>query len=443
MKQSTYKIHKIFIISTILLFSSQNFLCNIFLNPESEKILLNQANKLQKQNKFDEAIEYYQKILKSNPNNIKACFFIGYIFHNQQKLDKALKFYLKTLEIDPNCYEALRNSAILFKQKEMPEQAIKMYKRILDMRPNDYVAHCENANALLSLGNFEKGWKETLIGRRKHLKKLDKLLINKSQIPESTILITSNWGLGDMLQFIRFAKLIKKSGGKVIVLSPNPLEKILSSCKYIDEITTKKPDKSYYDFQTPIWNLPYIFKITENNIPNKTPYLYANPQLVYHWKNKLKKDKNFKIGICWKGTSILAYKDIPLKKFETISQIPGISLYSLQKGNGIEQIDKVNFKINNFSMELDENNGPFMDTAALIKNMDLVISIDTSIAHLAGALNIPVWVPIPFSPDWRWMLNRSDTPWYKTMKLFRGTKRYYWDDVIEKITYELEKIVNI
>ncbi|MDR3550757.1 MAG: glycosyltransferase family 9 protein, partial [Candidatus Babeliales bacterium] len=176
---------------------------------------------------------------------------------------------------------------------------------------------------------------------------------------------------------------------------------------------------------------------TLETVPAEIPYVQINQQLVDRWHDRLSSDQNFKIGICWHGNTIHGQeKFMPLSYFAQLAQLPHVSLYSLQQHHGLDQLDAIEDKnlIKTFDSNFDAV--PFTDTAAVMKNLDLIITIDTSIAHLAGALGVPVWVILPQNADWRWMIDRSDSPWYPTMKLFRQ-KQPGWQEVINKIKRNL------
>jgi len=199
-------------------------------------------------------------------------------------------------------------------------------------------------------------------------------------------------------------------------------------------------------------SLPLYFNTKKDTIPASIPYIYADQKLVEEWHDKLAHDKNFKIGICWQGNAhystqflrrAVAAKSCHASTFAPLASIEGISLYSLQKMNGHEQLSNLpdGLIINDFGPDFDESHGRFMDTAAVMKNLDLVITIDTSISHFAGALGVPVWILLPHPADWRWMLDTNDTPWYPNARLFRQPKLGDWKSAIEQVTLELKKLI--
>jgi hypothetical protein len=261
-----------------------------------------------------------------------------------------------------------------------------------------------------------------------------------------TILLRAEQGLGDTLEFIRYAQLLKQQGATVFVECQKPLLRLLARCPGIDRLLAQgEPWPETVDVQIPLLSLPSRLGTTLATVPAPIPYLSADPDLVAHWAQQLRSDGTFKIGIVWQGSP--AYRDdqsrsIPLAQFAPLARLEGVQLISLQKGRGTEQLRKVadQFSILDLGSQLDETAGPFMDTAAVMKNLDLVIACDTAIGHLAGALGVPVWVALPFVPDWRWLLHRGDSPWYPTVRLFRQSVPGDWPGVFQRMTDAVRKL---
>jgi hypothetical protein len=224
----------------------------------------------------------------------------------------------------------------------------------------------------------------------------------------------------------------------VIFECPKPLLSLLKSCAGIDRLVRQGEEVPSFDLQAPLLSLPGIFRTSLETIPAEVPYLLADPGLVGHWRRELAGMTGFKAGIAWQGNPKYEKdrdRSIPLERFEPLARCSAVHLLSLQKGTGVEQLQALagRFPVTELGSRLDD----FIDTAALIMNLDLVITCDTAVAHLAGALGVPVWVALSFVPDWRWVLDRSDSPWYPTMRLFRQTERGNWGDVFEEITNAL------
>ncbi|MBI3837411.1 MAG: hypothetical protein HY288_05705, partial [Planctomycetia bacterium] len=212
-------------------------------------------------------------------------------------------------------------------------------------------------------------------------------------------------------------------------------------------LLTLDDDPGDFDLHVPLLHLPGIFQTTFENMPAEVPYLAADPRLVDVWREKLSEFNGFKVGIHWQGNRDYAqdrYRSIALKEFAPLADVPGVQLFSLQRTDGVEQLAEVagQFAIHELGPHIDEQSGAFMDTAAVMKNLDLVITSDTATPHLAGALGVPVWVALGKVPEWRWLLDRRDSPWYPTIRLFRQRTRGDWSDVFARMAGELRQIVS-
>ena len=208
----------------------------------------------------------------------------------------------------------------------------------------------------------------------------------------------------------------------MLVWTARPLERMLRLLPYLDGVFPVGSDPPDFDVQVPMLSLPHAFGTTLATIPAGEPYLVADPELVDRWRDRLAGLGRFKIGINWQGNPKYRgdlRRSIPLRQFAPLGKMPGVQLISLQKGFGSEQMAQAGFAVTSLGPDLDEAAGPFMDTAAVLKNLDLLITPDTALAHLAGGLGVPTWLALPFVPDWRWLLDRPDSPWYPTLRLFR------------------------
>jgi ADP-heptose:LPS heptosyltransferase len=216
------------------------------------------------------------------------------------------------------------------------------------------------------------------------------------------------------------------------------LLRLLASCRGVDQLIAPGDDLPAFDVGASLLSLPGIFHTSLETIPADVPYLFAERESVEHWREELRPIAGFKIGIAWRGSPTHTNdraRSIPLSCFESLMTLPGARFFSLQKGAGAEELPDLagRFQITEVGSRLED----FMDTAAVLVNLDLVLTCDTAVAHLAGALGTAVWVALPFVPDWRWLLDRSDSPWYPTMRLFRQKKLGNWADVFEEIKAEL------
>jgi hypothetical protein len=260
---------------------------------------------------------------------------------------------------------------------------------------------------------------------------------------DKTILLDAEQGFGDTFQFIRYAKLLKKQyPAATVMLECQPVwTKVLAACPGIDQLVRGGDDPPRFDVHCPLLSLPGIFQTTTESVPAEVPYLFADPALVSYRRERLWPIKGFRIGANWRGRAGMREsrrRDIPLVLFDALTQLSHVRLISLQKEDG-GQVGAAHAAIVDLG-EIDTEHGPFMDTAAIMMNLDLVITSDTSIVHLAGALGVPVWVALQMVQDWHWLLDRSDSPWYPRMRLFRQKQLGDWAGVFEEIEAALWQV---
>lgn len=408
------------------------------------------------QEKLEQSLTHILAARALNPSDVHLTFEAANTLNIANRLESALALYMELLAKVPNHYSILYNVAYTLKKMGRMDEALEFYAQTLAQKPDYIDGQFGLGLAYLSLGDFERGWQ----GYEWRLKKTDKSIhrafsepmLDVNAVAGKTVFLHAEQGLGDTLQFIRYARQLKNKGARVIAAVQRPLVRLLSLAPYLDRVIALQDPLPAFDMQAPLVSLPYLFKTTIPTIPEKTTYLYADKDLLAQWHETLSKDTNFKVGICWQGNPnystqflrmTVAAKSVPASFFAPIAQVAGVSVYSLQRESGTTQLgsnkDTHNFKL--FNEQFDVTHGRFMDTAAVMQNMDLIITVDTSTAHLAGALGVPVWVLIPNPPDWRWMLDRDDSPWYPTMRLFRQPTIGDWQSVLKTIIQELEKVV--
>lgn len=446
--------------------------------------LYDQGIAFQDKGQLDEAIKCYQKAIELNPNLTGAFYNLGVAFQKKGDIDRAILYYEIAIGLNPDMLEAHHNLGIVFKDKGRFDDAIMCFQRVIQLKPDHAGAYYNFGNtlvakgqfnealqsyqkaieidpdfadahwsiALLNLryGNFEKGWKgyewrwklkDIMVERDFSQPLWDGSDVN---INGKTILLHAEQGLGDTIQFIRYAPLVAGKDANVIIECQKELVSLLHSVDGVQQIIARDGPLPEFDFHCPLLSLPFVFKTTLFTIPDKVPYIQADSNLMEHWRNKLSNDDTqVKIGLVWAGDPRLKYgqdRSCPLEKFAPLAQFDNITFYSLQKGGPSRQVftPPKGMRIIDYSIEMND----FSETAALIENLDLTISVDTAVAHLAGALGKPIWTLLPFVPDWRWMLNREDSPWYPTMKLFRQPSRGDWESVIDRIKDALKDFIH-
>lgn len=434
------------------------------------------------QSRFDEAVEAYRKALDLQPNFPIVFSNLGNTLKQQGKLEEAEASCREALRLKPDYSTAFNNLGVALVAQGRLVEASESFERALALMPNDAVTHSNLSAALvrqgkyaeaeanskqalslnpnyaeahknqgivwLLLGDFERGWPE--YEWRWHcpgvkMPAYSAPLWQGEPLDGRTILLHHEQGLGDTLQFVRYAAVLKQQGaGRVVVKTQKPLMKLLASGEGIDELVCDDASLPRFDTHVPMLSVPGILKTTFDTIPGQVPYIHPDPELAAKWKQRLAEYDGFKIGISWQGSPDFhadAQRSIPLRHFAKLAAVPGIRLFNFQKGFGTEQLDALNgeFEVVRFGDELDGNAGPFMDTAAIMRNLDLVIAPDTSIIHLAGALGVPAWIALSISPDWRWFLDREDSPWYPTVRLFRQQTLGDWDDVFTRMAEALQR----
>jgi len=342
-------------------------------------------------------------------------------------------------------FKELFHEGLSYKWEGEVDQAMSYFKAAVKKKPTNPEANWNLGDCFLLLGDYERGfmgfnwrWVNDPLYKNK--------LWQGQDLKNKKILIYCQWGFGDTFMYIRYAKILKDRGGTVLCICQKPLVPLLSLCPFIDKCSSDFTDSSLYDYQVPISFLPELLATRIDTIPQEVPYLYAHKELEKKWHSLLNQ-KNFTIGICWHGADRnnpqMKLRSMPLSSLKPLFSLPNTTIYSLQQNEGSEQLSNLppSYTLHTFDETFDKIHGSFMDTAAVIKNLDLIITIDTSIAHLAGALNVPVWVMLPYANEWRFLLNRTDSPWYPTMKLFRQSSKRCWNEVVNHIVEELNKIL--
>lgn len=427
------------------------------LDPKNREGLYLIVELLKEDLRVAEAIIYLENALKNFPDDIKLQFTLANTLNMGGHTQEALNLYLKINAMHPNDAGLLYNIAYTYKKLGCMKECLPYYDKALALNPTHSEARFSQGLAYLVLGDFERGWE----GYEYRWDRSDNLKIRTYNEPQwngidslegKILFVYAEQGLGDTFQFIRYLRHLKQQGAYIIFAPQRPLMDILKLCPYIDELIPFNQRPSYFDYHTPLVSLPYLCKTRIDTIPCDIPYLYADQTLIEYWRKKLEHDTNFRIGICWQGNSqyntaflraAVAEKSTTAAMFEPLTHIPGVTVYSLQHVTGTEQLASLpkTMKLQVFNEDFDSSHGRFCDTAALMMNLDLIVTIDTSTCHIAAALGVPVWNLLPNPPDWRWMLERTDTPWYPNMRLFRQPTPGDWQSSINAVVQEVKRII--
>ncbi|MBB6206988.1 tetratricopeptide (TPR) repeat protein [Paraburkholderia fungorum] len=361
---------------------------------------------------------------------------------------EARESYQRALELAPAFADAWNNLGLTQVDLNEHAQALHSYERALAVNPAAAETHWNRSLCLLQLGQLEAGWAEyEWRWERSRIKASRRtfaqpLWLGDFSINGKTILLHAEQGLGDTLQFCRYAKTVSKLGAKVVLEVPRELMRLMSTLDGVNQLIEAGYPLPPFDCHCPLLSLPLACKTDLASIPSKTPYLFADPQASREWRERIAApaQKCLNVGLVWAGGNRPhvaelrkndARRSITFERLAPILDVPNVRFFSLQKGPAARQLqhDDSHLDVIDYTEELDD----FADTAALVANLDLVISVDTSTAHLAGALDKPVWILNRFDTCWRWMLERTDTPWYAQAKLFRQPALGDWDSVIRNV----------
>jgi tetratricopeptide (TPR) repeat protein len=449
------------------------------IRPDYPETLNNLGSLLYELNRFDEAETCYRRALKIRPDHATAHNNLGNIFKKLDRLEEAKACYLRAMEIQPDFAEAHYNLSNVLQDLGRLDEAEACYRRTLEIKPDYALAHnnlgvtLQNLGRLkeaeasyrhaleinpnlgevhwneglyrLLIGEFATGWKqyEWRWHRTPGIKPRyfqQPLWLGIENLKDKTILLHAEQGFGDAIQFCRYAKHVANLGAKVILEVPPQLETLLRELEGVTEIVSTGQCLPDFDYHCPLLSLPLAFKADLSNITGQR-YIRADRQKTAEWRAKLDQSGNKKIGLVWRGNKEHKNdrnRSITLEEIQVLVNNKA-EYYCLQKelGSKDQAILQQTRGIQFFGDELRD----FSDTAALIESMDLVISVDTSVAHLAGAMGKEVWVLLPFIPDWRWLLDRSDSPWYQSAKLFRQPRIGDWSSVLIEVKNTLEDIV--
>jgi tetratricopeptide (TPR) repeat protein len=412
------------------------------LSPDFAKAHYNLANTLAARGRLDEGMEGFHRVLALDPEFPGTHFRLGNACMQQGRLDEAGENYRRALELDPFHAESHGNMGIVLQRQGRLEEAVARYESAIALNPDRPLFHWNLSLTLLLQGEFPRGWEEyewrwEYEGFPSRAKQIPKPQWNGEDLDGQTIFLHPEQGLGDTLQFVRYVPLVAARGGRVILECPWSLERLLCRIEgsHIFVGAGGTPDDC--DVHSPLLGLPRAFGTALADIPCQVPYLSAPPDLVEDWASRLEGYAGRKVGIAWAGSSGHVNdenRSIDPAVLKPLMGIPGVSLFSLQvdRDPAAREIMAAGCVV-----DLAPHLYDFAETAAAIENLDLVISADTAVVHLAGALAKPVWTLLPFAPDWRWMTERDYSPWYPTMRLFRQSKPGDWKDVVDRVATEL------
>lgn len=398
--------------------------------------LLSSAASLYRSGQLDEAEQLYTQVLAADPNSFAAHNNLANVLKDRDQYREAVEHYQRAADLRPDA-GTYANLLYIYSDLRRDEDARTCYHKALQLEPDSVLAHYNGSLWLLRNGDFKSGWIEYEWRFKTGgyvVQDLPQPRWNGQSLQDKTILLWADQGAGDFVMFVRFAASLKKLGARVVLGVPDPLRPLAALCRGVDQVIGEyaPPD---FDFHAPLMSLPAALNTTIDSIPRSVPYILIDKDRVARWRQKL--GDGLKVGIAWQGSRKYRHdhrRSIPLKHFAPLA-MPGVRLISLQKGEE-SQIASAGFKVESLG-EIDRE--AFMDTAAVMRCLDLVVTSDTSIAHLAGAIGVPTSVALDSMPEWRWLWDRADCPWYPTMALFRQKEQGNWTQVFQDIAADLKK----
>ena len=387
---------------------------------------------------YDEAMVCFRHAATINPHRVIPPFLLGHCLLEKHKgFNKATKGFIDTIDLWIPEFDGVFIMEIFHLGLDLfdlgfYQEALDCFDKINMDQPGLSQGILTASHCLLCLGRLAEGgarirsWFEISVRRK------EKTAIWAGEdLTGKTLFLIADGGIGDIVNFIRYVPQLAESCGQLLLfLSPN-FQKMIGP---IPNVTIVNGWPETYDYMTALLIVPHILGVDINAIPQGIPYLKPDPQLVEYWKKQIPQG-SFRVGIVWQGSGFDSGRDIPLKCYAPLSQIPGVTLVSLQVRDGLDQLEPMPEGLSLHRFGTDFNAGPdyFVDTIAVVSQLDLIVTIDTSVAHVAGALGCPVWMVLKTTADWRWFKDREDCPWYPTMRLFRQRTKGDWDEVISRV----------
>jgi tetratricopeptide (TPR) repeat protein len=416
----------------------------IHIEPSNASAYFNFGLALQDVNRTTDALASFESAIAIKPDYAEAHSSRGVILLKLGFVDEALDCFEKAISINPNYAEAHSNKGFTLHQLNRLEEALPSYDRAVAIRPDYADAYWNKSLTLLLLGNLAQGWrfyewrwkKKNFSSPQRQFSK--PLWLGTESIKGKTILLHAEQGLGDTIQFCRYSKLVKELGARVVLEVPKALMGLLNGVEWVDELIEVGKFQGVFDYHCPLLSLPLAFNTELNSIPSPVPYLTSSHEKYQEWSKRLGTKNLLRIGLVWSGST--THKNDHNRSLTLEQLLPYLpqdyEYLSLQKE--VRDEDKLLLKssaIKHYGDQLED----FSDTAALCDLVDLVISVDTSVAHLAGAIGKCTWVLLPYAPDWRWLLDTLDSPWYESLKLYRQDSGRQWRSVLKRVSQDLEQ----
>ncbi|MGA0606956.1 tetratricopeptide repeat protein [Phenylobacterium sp. VNQ135] len=425
----------------------------IALAPQNAAWRAARAELLRRMEREDEAVEGYREAVSLDPTLGSAQAALGDLLLRRGELDAAAEALARAAELDPTDAVTAFNLGNVKRRQGRVAEAVESYGRAVDIDPDFAMAHQNRAVCRMLLGDWandagmggfdEYAWRHRCPGPE--LRDYPEPAFDGSQdLAGKTLLIYPELFLGDLVHFGRYAKLAEDRGASVILAAPRILHALLSTLSPTIRLIGKDDAPPAFDLHCALMDLPRAFGVTPDDVKAAAPYLQAEAERVDRWRSRMG-EGGFRIGVCWQGSTRagadLMGRSFRLAELASVAALPGVRLISLQKHDGLDQLAALpsGMHVETLGDDFDEGPDAFLDTAAAVQACDLVITADTAVAHVAGAVGARTWIPLPAVPDWRWLLGREDTPWYPDTRLFRQSAARDWTPVFARMTQELSK----
>ncbi len=423
-------------------------------DPVNIQALFNLGNVLKDMDQMEQAVDCFRQICRLQPSHTAAINNLGILLQDQGRYDEAIQCFREVLRLHPGNVDAYNNLGMAFKDIGQFTEADSCFQNALAIKPDHATVLWNRCLLRLQSGNFAEAWPDyeyrwTQTGMVPRM--FPQPRWDGSPLIQKTLLIHAEQGLGDTIQFLRLLPMIQRQGGNVVFECQPALVRLIQGIPGADDVVSAGSPLPDFDVQLPLMSLPGVLRVTLASIPANVSYLTANDALIGHWGRIIASQcpnhsKIFKVGIAWQGdlkhrglsNRSLTRRSLALSLFEPLAKVRDVALFSLQVGPGSEQIPSAPFPLVDLGSRFDPNS--LEDLAGALMNMDLVVTIDTAVAHLAGALGRPVWNMLSTVACWRWLSDREDTPWYPTMRLFRQRRLGEMGDVMERVVNEVRAL---
>ena len=414
------------------------------LRPDYTEAHYNRGNALHKLKRFAEALASYECALALRPDFVEALANRGVALHSLNRFEEALASYDRALAVRPDYAKAFVDQGDSLCELRRFEEALASYDRAIALWPDYAEAHGHEAMWRMLIGDFERGWQKLdwawIAVRQRNAKRSfsQPQLFGSHELEGKTVLLHAEQGFGDMIQFCRYVPLVAERGARVILEVYEPLRALMSTLPGVAQIVSTGEPLPDFDLHCPLLSLPLALGAGSATIVSRTPYLRASPQAVMDWNDRLGPRRRPRIGLAWSGRP--SHDNDHNRSMRLGSFLPLLAGFDATYVSLLQDVRADDAPVLQHSdvLHFGDELKTYADTAALIANLDLVISVDTSVAHLAGALAKPLWLLLPFTPDWRWQLDRDDSPWYPTARLFRQDETRRWDGVITRVQAALD-----